>query len=134
MFCKNRGRHINAGRFIKLSGLNYAMPPAIQIGFESCEAMARETSITKTSRNKGLCSGHISSGWFSGICRLFSLSRDYPGNGWASNALIIKQCVAFFLGLAHRNRSDFCDLRLRCPSRTPEIAAISERRGSNAAL
>ena len=24
--------------------------------------------------------------------------------------------------LAHRNRSDFCDLRLRCPSRTPEIA------------
>ena len=29
--------------------------------------------------------------------------------------------------LAHRNRSDFCDLRLRCPSRTPGIAAISER-------
>ena len=24
--------------------------------------------------------------------------------------------------LAHRNRSDFCDLQLRCPSRTPEIA------------
>ena len=24
--------------------------------------------------------------------------------------------------LAHRNRSDFCDLRLRCPSHTPEIA------------
>ena len=24
--------------------------------------------------------------------------------------------------LAHRNRCDFCDLRLRCPSRTPEIA------------
>ena len=24
--------------------------------------------------------------------------------------------------LAHRNRSDLCDLRLRCPSRTPEIA------------
>ena len=23
--------------------------------------------------------------------------------------------------LAHGNRSDFCDLRLRCPSRTPEI-------------
>ena len=35
--------------------------------------------------------------------------------------------------LAHRNRSDFCDLRLRCPSRTPEIA-ISETRESNAAL
>ena len=36
--------------------------------------------------------------------------------------------------LAHRNRSDFCDLRLRFPSRTPEIAAISETRESNAAL
>ena len=24
--------------------------------------------------------------------------------------------------LAHRNRSDFCDLRLRCPSQTPEIS------------
>ena len=36
--------------------------------------------------------------------------------------------------LAHRNRSDFCDLRLRCPSRTPEIAAISMTRQSNAAL
>ena len=24
--------------------------------------------------------------------------------------------------LAHRNRSDFCDLRLRCPTQTPEIA------------
>ena len=33
--------------------------------------------------------------------------------------------------LAHRNRSDFCDLRLRCPSRTPEIAAVSERRDSS---
>ena len=38
------------------------------------------------------------------------------------------------LYLAHRNRSDLCDLRLRCPSRTPEIAAISETRASNAAL
>ena len=42
-------------------------------------------------------------------------------------------CV-FGCSLAHRNRSDFCDLRLRCPSRTPEIAAISETRESNAAL
>ena len=24
--------------------------------------------------------------------------------------------------LEHRNRSDFCDLRLRCPTRTPDIA------------
>ena len=36
--------------------------------------------------------------------------------------------------LSHRNRSDFCDLRLRCPSRTPEIAAITETRESHAAL
>ena len=36
--------------------------------------------------------------------------------------------------LAHRNRSDCCDLRLRCPSQTPEIAPISETRESNAAL
>ena len=36
--------------------------------------------------------------------------------------------------LAHRNRSEFCDLWLRCPSRTLEIAAISERRETNAAL
>ena len=39
-----------------------------------------------------------------------------------------------FVSLAHRNRSDFCDLRLRWPSRTPEIAAISETRENNAAL
>ena len=36
--------------------------------------------------------------------------------------------------LAHRNRSDFCDLRLRCPPRTPEIAAISETREKQCAL
>ena len=29
--------------------------------------------------------------------------------------------------LAHRNRSDFCDLRLRCPSRTPEIARFPKQ-------
>ena len=29
--------------------------------------------------------------------------------------------------LAHRNRSDFCDLRLRCPSRTPEIARFRKQ-------
>ena len=32
------------------------------------------------------------------------------------------------LSLAHRNRSDFCNLRLRCPSRTPEIALFWETR------
>ena len=36
--------------------------------------------------------------------------------------------------LAHRTRSDFCDLRLRWPSRAPKIAAISETRNSNDAL
>ena len=30
--------------------------------------------------------------------------------------------------LAHRNCSDFCDLRLRCPSRTPEIARFPRLR------
>ena len=29
--------------------------------------------------------------------------------------------------LAHRNRSDFCDLRLRCPLRTPEIARFPKQ-------
>ena len=29
--------------------------------------------------------------------------------------------------LAHRNRSDFCDLRLRCPSRTPKIARFPKQ-------
>ena len=38
-----------------------------------------------------------------------SIARYEKYRYWASN-------------LAHRNRSDFCDLRLRCPSRTPEIA------------
>ena len=50
-----------------------------------------------------------------------------------------KVCVQFScptLGaiLAHRNHSDFRDLRLRCPSQTREIAAISETRESGAAL
>ena len=31
------------------------------------------------------------------------------------------------MSLVHRNRSDFCDLRLRCPSRTPEIASDFSR-------
>ena len=29
--------------------------------------------------------------------------------------------------LAHRNRSDFCDLRLRCPSQTPEIVRFPRK-------
>ena len=31
------------------------------------------------------------------------------------------------LGLAHRNRSDFCDLQSRCPSRSPEIARFPKQ-------
>ena len=45
-----------------------------------------------------------------------------------------KTCVSSIQILAHRNRVDFCDLRLRCPSRTPRNRAISETRESNAAL
>ena len=37
-------------------------------------------------------------------------------------------CKFRFIFLAHRNRSDFCDLRLRCPSRTPRNRSISETR------
>ena len=48
--------------------------------------------------------------------------------------LVALGMMASLLGLAHQNRSDFCNLRLRRPSRTPEIAAISETRESNAAL
>ena len=35
---------------------------------------------------------------------------------------ILTVCVCVCVCLVHRNRSDFCDLRLRCPSRPPEIA------------
>ena len=40
---------------------------------------------------------------------------------------ISKELVRPF-SLALRNRSDFCDLRLRCPSRTPEIARFPRRK------
>ena len=50
-------------------------------------------------------------------------------------ARLSSYCVIDSLsGSAHRNRSGFCDSRLRCPSRIPEIAAISETRQSSAAL
>ena len=29
--------------------------------------------------------------------------------------------------LAHRNRSDFCDFRLRCPSQTPDLSRVLGR-------
>ena len=35
--------------------------------------------------------------------------------------------LALEIVLAHRNRNDFCDLRLRCPSRTPEIARFPKQ-------
>ena len=44
------------------------------------------------------------------------------------NCTNIEGYMGVYADLAHRNRSDFCDLRLRCPSRTPENAAISETR------
>ena len=46
------------------------------------------------------------------------------GWGWDGNAckLATIHGGAIPNNLAHRNRSDFCDLRLRCPSRTQEIA------------
>ena len=36
--------------------------------------------------------------------------------------LTTRWTIGCHVHLAHRNRSDFCDLRLRCPSRTAEIA------------
>ena len=77
---------------------------------------------------------------------LTSGAEDGAALEWASDDLkgdreIIKMAVSqnwqalrWASDLVHRNRSDFCDLRLRCPSRTPEIAPISETRESNAAL
>ena len=48
-------------------------------------------------------------------------SSEFPETLGKSDSLpaTCQNCLQF---LAHRNRSDFCDLRLRCPSRTPEIA------------
>ena len=73
---------------------------------------------------------------------VFKLLKETPLNkgslGLPQNMRFFGPNVLFVLFrgkiLAHRNRSDSCDLRLRCPSRTPEIAAISETRQSNAAL
>ena len=41
--------------------------------------------------------------------------------------MILRVMHRCFHILAHRNRSDFCDLRLRCPSRTPEIARFGRQ-------
>ena len=53
---------------------------------------------------------------------------------WDATPRVARRMSPNSKSLAHRNRSDFRDLRLRCPSRTPEIAGISERRESNAEL
>ena len=55
-------------------------------------------------------------------------------DGNHGDSLKTRTTGVWYRASAHRNRSDFCDLRLRCPSRTPEIAAILETRESNAAL
>ena len=72
----------------------------------------------------------------------------HPGNGvqalWLS-APKSQRFLRFAIAMPitdPRNRGDFqdkrkqcfCDLRLRCPSQTPEIAEISKTRESNAAL
>ena len=55
----------------------------------------------------------------------------FPHSPFPAPASVFLSVFFFVLSLfflVHRNCSDFCDLRLRCPSRTPEIAAISETR------
>ena len=49
----------------------------------------------------------------------------YCAPGASAPVVVINESPinANFRSLAHRNSSDFCDLRLRCPSRTPEIAS-----------
>ena len=66
-------------------------------------------------------------------CRSTPLERDsanvfieFQGRKWSCSwcrGLIWAEWSFIHSTLAHRNRSDFCDLRLRCPSRTPEIAS-----------
>ena len=48
-------------------------------------------------------------------------AEEFLGSGVPGHPRVVS-IQGRFLALAHRNRSDFCDLRLRCPSRTPEIA------------
>ena len=45
-----------------------------------------------------------------------------PVSRWGILVGSLRASVSTRQTLAHRNRSDFCDLRLRCPSRTPDIA------------
>ena len=59
--------------------------------------------------------------------------REWPG---CPGIWVGSQIWKNSMHLAHRNRSDFCDLRLRlrCPLQAPETTPISETRESNAAL
>ena len=60
--------------------------------------------------------GHTKGGW----SRSFLFSRRLP-------VLPVSKVAFCRCNLVHRNRSDFCDLRLRCPSRTPEIARFQRQ-------
>ena len=82
---------------------------------------------------------------FSGLTnyRCDALYHAMPGHGaWRSppqGEILPPQSFWFaqiYLcdALAHQNRSDFCNLRLRCPSRTQNSPAISETRPSSVAL
>ena len=55
------------------------------------------------------------------------VERCEPLSSKVAFGLPVKVTFESLLGLAHRNRSDFCDLRLRCPSRTPEIARFPKQ-------
>ena len=82
-----------------------------------------------------LCSatggGHSDGGTLSG---LFNGPHNHRLNAFLSEIIFAsgprlcdRECdweaLSRPISLAHQNRSDFCDLRLRCPSRTPEIAS-----------
>ena len=69
---------------------------------------------TDTSARQGSCDRCLVIDWGGGTS-VGSLSRRFSATPRLKN-------ITYLLILAHRNRSDFCDLRLRCPSRTPEIA------------
>ena len=50
------------------------------------------------------------------------ISQMFQGVSTQGSRQVCLSRYPYFWNLAHRNRGDFCDLRLRCPSRTPEIA------------
>ena len=72
------------------------------------------------------------------------VSHDLAGDEDVCNRKLWRNAIAIFGALlfsslfvaclAHRNRSDFCDLRLPMPIADPRNRAISETRDSNDAL